>query len=360
MADLRLRPADDPPSLLALVLDVDVNSWLLPHPAKSAPSGGDADPPAAAAALQDVISQLIVFLNTFLLLHDANRVVALVYSRAGSAVAYPRLAEPAAADAAAEDDLFDAGSGAAMDRDTVLRDLRTGLVAAAADAMAAQALPRNARRPSRVSPSLATALCMINRRRTLKLSRPGLPEDAKQAAAGSGASLQVSAKRAALGGQARILHVSRSRDVPEQYVPVMNSIFAAQRMGVPIDTCLLLREGDSTYFQQAAYLTKGVYLRPPGYDPADQGSLLQTLMTVFLPDALSRDFLSMPRQDEVDFRASCFATRKTVQDGYTCSVCLATFDLSVGKGAFSCPTCQARFTRGAPRPPAGNRTGAGR
>lgn len=360
MADLRLRPADDPPSLLALVLDVDVDSWLAAPSDPSAARGADDDPASAAAALQGTISQLLVFLNTFLLLHDANRVVALVYSRAGSAVAYPPLADAAAADGAAEDDLFDACSGAAKDRDSVLRDLRAGLVKAAAEAMAAQTLPHNAHRPSRVSPSLATALCIVNRRRTLKLSRPGLPEEAKQATMGSGASLQVSAKRAALGGQARILVVSRSRDVPEQYVPVMNSIFAAQRMGVPIDTCLLLREGNSTYFQQAAYLTKGVYLRPPEYDPGDHGSLLQTLMTVFLPDSLSRDFLSMPGQDEVDFRASCFATRRIVQDGYTCSVCLSTFDLSVGKKAYSCPTCQARFTAGAPRPPSGRRPGAGR
>jgi transcription initiation factor TFIIH subunit 3 len=356
MGDLRLRPADDPPSLLALVLDADVDAWLPPR--SDAVYLTAADVAAASAALQSAISQLLVFLNTFLLLHEANRVVALVYSRAGSVLAYPRLADPAAADPAAEDDLVAATGGAVKDRDTVLRELRDGLAAAVADSLGAQACAGNVRRPSRVSTSLATALCIINRRRMIKLAQPGVPEEIKQAAGGSAASLQVSGKRAALGGQARILVLSRSRDVPEQYVPVMNSIFAAQRMAVSIDTCLLLAEGHSTYFQQAAHLTRGIYLRPPGYDPTADGSLLQTLLTVFLPDALSRDFLAMPAQDEVDFRASCFATRKVIQDGYTCSVCLSTFDVSVGRKAYSCPTCKARFIAGAPRPPAGRRASA--
>jgi transcription initiation factor TFIIH subunit 3 len=360
MADLRIRPADDPPSLLVLVLDVDVASWLPPQGAPPTPDAARASD--ACAALQAAVSQFLVFLNTFLLLHDANRVVVLVFSRAGSVVAYPRPLESADADAAAaaaaaEDDLFDPRGGAAQDRDSVLRALRDGLAQAVAESLSQQTLQENLRQPVRVSPSLATALCIVNRRRMLKLDRPGVPAQAKQGAAAGSASLQAGSKRAATCGQARILVALKSSDVPEQYVPTMNAIFAAQRMGVPIDTCLLLEGGDSTYFQQAAHLTSGVYLRPPGYEPADEDALLQSLMTVFLADSHSRDFLSMPAQDKVDFRASCFATRTVIQEGYTCSVCLSTFDLSVGKKAYSCPTCKARFTASAPRPPALRRSG---
>lgn len=360
MADHRLRPADDPPTLLIAVLDADVESWL----SAASSSGASSSGASAVQSLHAATSQLLVFLNTFLTLHAENRVAVLVYARDGSRLAYPRLgpAESAVGDAAAEDDLFDASAGAEADRERVMVDLKEGLVAAVAESVEAQGKVENVGRRSRVSPSLATALCMVNRRRLLKVGRPGVPEDVRQGMLGGGAvaggaagRLVGTSKKFAVGGQARVLHVLAGGDVAEQYVPVMNCIFSAQRMGVPIDTCVVNREGGSTFFQQAAHLTGGVYMRIEEEEGSCQ--LLQTLLTVFLADSFARELLAMPVQDEVDFRASCFSTRKVIQEGYTCSVCLSTFDLSVGKRAFACPTCQARFSRnvGGARPSAARR-----
>lgn len=128
--------------------------------------------------------------------------------------------------------------------------------------------------------------------------------------------------------------------------------------------------------QQAAYLTKGVYRRlgrgqpaaaadgsrvavkaepgiggvggagagaPDGAAAADgegeEEDLLTVLLTLFLPDAAARAAVAMPEQASVDLRASCFATRRRMDMGWACSVCLATYSVA----APSCETCGAVF-----------------
>lgn len=58
---------------------------------------------------------------------------------------------------------------------------------------------------------------------------------------------------------ARILVVSVSGDLANQYVSVMNSIFAAQRQKVPVDICKIA--GDTVFLQQASEATGGVYMQ---------------------------------------------------------------------------------------------------
>lgn len=43
----------------------------------------------------------------------------------------------------------------------------------------------------------------------------------------------------------------------------------------------------------------------------------------FLPDRYSRNFLNLPTQDQVDFRAACFCHKQIVDIGFVCSVCLS-------------------------------------
>jgi transcription initiation factor TFIIH subunit 3 len=349
MADFRIRTADDPPSFLALLIDTDAGSWITSRT-------GARSPDEACRALENVVEQVLVFLNTFLLLHQQNRAAVIVVGRHGLKVAYPRFsdAEKAARDpeaADAEDDAFHPAStggsaAAAGDPDAVLRDIRDAVAVAVAEAMTAQAQPCNQVRSPLVSAALATALCLINRRRLRRVAKVGVREtDGNNAEA-----VTESVRHAALDGEARILTVLAGCDTPEQYVPVMNCIFSAQRMNVPIDTCMLHPTRDSTFFQQAAHLTKGVYLRPQMFSAEAPESLQQYLMTAFLADAQCRDFLSMPLQGEVDFRASCFVTRKPISEGYTCSVCLSTFELSIGRRSISCPTCHARFATAIAKP----------
>jgi transcription initiation factor TFIIH subunit 3 len=58
---------------------------------------------------------------------------------------------------------------------------------------------------------------------------------------------------------ARILVISVSGDLANQYVSVMNSIFAAQRMRCPVDICKIA--GDTVFLQQASDATGGVYMQ---------------------------------------------------------------------------------------------------
>ncbi|XP_010273664.1 PREDICTED: RNA polymerase II transcription factor B subunit 4 isoform X2 [Nelumbo nucifera] len=123
--------------------------------------------------------------------------------------------------------------------------------------------------------------------------------------------------------QPRILCLQGSSDGPEQYVAIMNAIFSAQRSMVPIDACVIGAQ-HSAFLQQASYITGGVYLKPPQLD-----GLFQYLSTVFSTDLQSRSFLQLPKPVGVDFRASCFCHKKTIDMGYICSVCLSIFCLSL-------------------------------
>lgn len=121
---------------------------------------------------------------------------------------------------------------------------------------------------------------------------------------------------ASMGLASRILVISVSGDLANQYIPLMNTTFAAQTMRVPID--ILKLAGDTVFLQQASDATKGIYMQPKN----SQG-LLQYLMTAFLPDQNARAHLIAPTQEMVDFRAACFCHRNVVDVGFVCSICLS-------------------------------------
>ena len=121
--------------------------------------------------------------------------------------------------------------------------------------------------------------------------------------------------------------------MPSQYIPTMNAIFAAQRSGVVVDACYL-GSSQSAFLQQAAHLTGGVYLRP-----ARSAGLLQYLLMVFSSDSTTRRFLALPQPQSVDFRASCFCHKRTIEHGFVCSVCLSVFCERLPE----CTTCGASF-----------------
>ncbi|KAL3730139.1 hypothetical protein ACJRO7_027183 [Eucalyptus globulus] len=131
----------------------------------------------------------------------------------------------------------------------------------------------------------------------------------------------------------RILCLHGSQDGPEQYVAIMNAIFSAQRSMVPIDSCFIGAQ-NSAFLQQASYITGGVYLKPQLLE-----GTFQYLSTVFGTDLHSRGFLQLPKSVGVDFRASCFCHKKTIDMGYICSVCLSIFC----KHHKKCSTCGSVF-----------------
>ncbi|XWS15117.1 hypothetical protein CRYUN_Cryun35bG0066600 [Craigia yunnanensis] len=137
----------------------------------------------------------------------------------------------------------------------------------------------------------------------------------------------------ALHPHPRILCLQGSPDGPEQYVAIMNAIFSAQRSMVPIDSCYLGAQ-NSAFLQQASYITGGVHHKPQNLD-----GLFQYLMTIFAADLHSRRFLHLPKPVGVDFRASCFCHKNTIDMGYICSVCLSIFC----KYHKKCSTCGSVF-----------------
>jgi len=123
-----------------------------------------------------------------------------------------------------------------------------------------------------------------------------------------------------------------SNDPSAQYNALMNTVFGAQRIAATID-CIALGQKESTFLQQVAYLTGGVYLKPD-----DQSNLLQYLLTFCLPSQHTRKMLKFPKHEQVDFRASCFCHKNPVDIAFVCSVCVSVFC----RFSPECPTCGTR------------------
>ncbi|KAL0085917.1 TFIIH subunit Tfb4/p34 [Phycomyces blakesleeanus] len=143
----------------------------------------------------------------------------------------------------------------------------------------------------------------------------------------------------------RILILSVSPDSASQYIPLMNCIFSAQKASIPVDVCKIYGE-ETAFLQQASNITGGVYVKVD-----NSQALLQYLMFAFLPERYARNYLNLPNQDQVDFRAACFCHKKIVDIGYVCSVCLSIFC----SWSPVCSTCKTKFAFRPMLPPAGNR-----
>lgn len=134
-----------------------------------------------------------------------------------------------------------------------------------------------------------------------------------------------------------IISVSSSTDSAHQYIPIMNGIFACQRLRIPIDVCKL--SGDAVFLQQASDATRGVYMAL-----SEPRGLLQYLMMAFLPDQRTRRHLVLPTRVDVDFRAACFCHRRVVDVGFVCSICLSIFCEPPENG--DCLTCGTHLELG--------------
>ena len=153
-----------------------------------------------------------------------------------------------------------------------------------------------------------------------------------------------SQSRKATLSKPRILCIAGHLDDQAKYVSMMNSIFSAQRAEVTIDA-LVVNTTDSTFLQQAAHLTKGLYFRfCPKADKRARGSLssqsaLQYLMQSLTADTGTRALLSIHQPQAIDFRASCFCHRVSVETGFVCSVCLAIYCSKASR----CSICHTEF-----------------
>ena len=213
--------------------------------------------------------------------------------------------------------------------------------------------------------ALTLALSYINRERIL------YSESSSAAPAGTTATttaISTDSSAAAAGPLASrilLLSTSPSPDLAHQYIPIMNAIFACQRLSIPIDIAQIPLPNQpasgTVFLQQAADATKGIYvpirLSPPGPQSGTGSNptpnltkssychlLLTYLLQSFLPSPPTRTHLVPPTQISVDFRAACFCHRRVVDLGYVCSVCLSTFCAPLDSG--ECLTCGTRLDVG--------------
>lgn len=156
-------------------------------------------------------------------------------------------------------------------------------------------------------------------------------------AGGTGGGEEADGSAETLQSRILIVSVSSSTDSAHQYIPIMNGIFACQRLRIPIDVCKL--SGDAVFLQQASDATRGVYM-----SLTEPRGLLQYLMMAFLPDQRSRKHLVLPTRVDVDFRAACFCHRRVVDVGFVCSICLSIFCEPPANG--DCLTCGTRLDMG--------------
>ncbi len=255
--------------------------------------------------LSKAISNLLVFINAHLAVNNANQ-VAIVASHSHRAVwLYPRPL------ASSEDVEMSDESSPNLDNANKYRPfalIETSLLASLRDLIQSTSeTDISTTSTTQMAGALTLALSYINKAGVNFL---GTGNDSKPAPT------SLDNTEGPKGLQSRILVVSVSGDLAHQYIPIMNTTFAAQRLRIPID--ILKLAGDTVFLQQASDATKGIYmqLRSP------QG-LLQYLMMAFLPDQLARKYLVAPTQEVVDFRAACFCHRKVVDVGFVCSICLS-------------------------------------
>lgn len=128
----------------------------------------------------------------------------------------------------------------------------------------------------------------------------------------------------------------QSGSYSSQYMNLMNSFFAAQKMNVPIDGCVYMRDDAKrgSIIEQGCDLTSGHYLNLP-----EIAGNLEYLLWIFLPNTRVRETLLLPERRKATHRAACFCHRNIIDIGYVCSVCLSIFC------TFSpiCSSCQTHF-----------------
>lgn len=386
--DENLSGEEQSPSLLTIVLDTNPAAWSLLDPLLSISTG---------------VANLLVFINAHLACNYTNQ-VAVVASHCDKAqwlypTATPQRSKTASTKQREEDDgLADEDEGPTS-RNKRLKTTTKPLTAESASfsesdsnkyrpyRLIEEELIRNLRNlMSSTSPdivheksstmiagALSLALSYINRRsQEHQESMTGISSSLADQSANA-ATDPSSSNSNTLQARILIITLSPSSDLAHQYIPIMNSIFACQRLNIPIDVLQLplglgtdvkktstQRNGDSmesasrsstVFLQQASDATHGIFvhakLSPPGGQASDtsvaSSALLTYLLSSFLPSPVSRLHLITPTRVDVDFRAACFCHRDIIPIGYVCSICLSIFcdkslDVLDREGCLTCGT----------------------
>ncbi|KAH9935309.1 transcription factor Tfb4 [Fomitopsis serialis] len=283
----------DRASHLSIVVDLSPTHWYL--------SSTRTQQNSRPLSLKSFLSQLLVFMNSHIACKDENTLAVFGALPGRSLMLYSSTNE-------ASGNTFDIADADTYRPFKVLDAAVMQTIAQQVETLGASDLEK----PIEVVGALTKSLCYINRTTTTSPT-------------------QTSEKTTSL--DPRILILSVSPDQSSSYIPIMNSIFSAQKLKVTIDVCKIYGS-ESVFLQQAAHLTGGSYLH---LERAD--ALLQYLTMSFLAPPGIRQLLSVPTQDKIDFRAACFCHKRIVDIGFVCSVCLSIFCQPVPV----CSTCRTKF-----------------
>ena len=316
------------PSLLTIILDTNPHAWALL---------------AETLPLSKAVANLLVFINAHIAINHANKVAVLASHAERAEWLYPTPArlqrEAGVVNGAGADDgdleMQDgdaAGSGGPVQAQddankyrpfahiehALLNNLRQLVESTTTNAISSTPA-------TMMAGALTLALTYISKQTvslpTATTSAQFNYSDPTSVAGGNELSADGAKGQAAMGLSSRILILSVSGDLANQYIPIMNSIFACQRLSIPID--ILKLAGDTVFLQQAADATGGIYM---ALDSNSRAGFLQYLMFAYLPDQVAREHLIVPGEGEgVDFRAACFCHRRIVDIGFVCSICLSIF-----------------------------------
>ncbi|CAF9925926.1 RNA polymerase II transcription factor B subunit 4 [Imshaugia aleurites] len=313
-----------PPSLLTIILDTNPHAWALL---------------SSTLPLSVAIANLLVFINAHLAFNNSNKVAIIASHTQRAEFLYPI---PSQGDLVQANGSTHNGAQHGLDGNEAptaddanhyrpFRHIQTTLLSAISKLYKATT-PESLTPTTSIAGALTLALTYINKQSIALSSTTSSKTNADPLVVPSDPN---SVQPATLNP--RILILSVSGDLAHQYIPIMNTIFACQRLTIPIDICKIA--GDSVFLQQASDATHGTYIaltHPRG--------LLQYFMLGFLPDQSSRKYLVSPTAVGVDFRAACFCHRKVVDVGFVCSICLSIF-CSPPEGA-ECLTCGTHLRLG--------------
>ncbi|KAG0633900.1 TFIIH subunit Tfb4/p34 [Tuber brumale] len=297
------QAVDEKPSLLVLILDTNPYAWSTL---------------SATLPLERALASILIFLNAHMAFSHANRVAVIASHTKSARFLYPTTTSTVAGGGGggSEDPFRDAN------KYRQFRLIEDQVQASFAELMRQTTASELVdAKETMMAGALGLALGYVNR--LARVDDGGGVVGGKAGALGEVTSMN-----------ARILVVSVSGDLAEQYVPVMNSIFAAQRKKIPIDICKVA--GETVFLQQASDTTRGIYMQLEHPE-----SILQYLMMCFIPDTATRRHLVPPTQVNVDFRTACFCHKNVVDIGFVCSICLSIF-CTPPEGAV-CTTCNTKL-----------------
>jgi transcription initiation factor TFIIH subunit 3 len=245
----------------------------------------------AELPLSKAIANILIFINAHIAFNNANQVAVIASHSLRAVWLYPRPSVQQSVDdismngtnarqPSRVDDANKYRPFALIERD-ILLSVQDLLASTTEDDISTTAT-------TQMAGALTMALAYINKATLAYSDNVSARSQIDADAMGSGKEL------AQVGLQSRVLVVSVSGDLATQYIPLMNTTFAAQTMRVPIDIIKLA--GDTVFLQQASDATKGIYMQIK-----EPRGLLQYLMTAFLPDQAARQSLIQPTQETVGF-----------------------------------------------------------